>query len=75
MAIPWPTMDDPEMGPKTRESQAPERSSPSTKYWFRVSVVLEIGLEPTWPERGAYHPFSLSGRPSTKIVLSMDQIV
>ena len=56
MAIPSPTMDDPEMGPKTRESQEPERLSPSTKYWFWVRVVLEIGLEPTEPERGAYHP-------------------
>src|ERR1035437_9077549 len=68
-------MDDPESGPKPRESQAPERLSPSTKYWFWTSVVLEIGLEPIWPKRGSYHPRSRSGRPSTKIVLSMDQIV
>jgi len=36
-------MDDPEIGPKTRESQAPERLSPITKYWFWASVVLGIG--------------------------------
>ncbi len=49
MAIPSPTMDDPEMGPKARESQEPERLSPSTKYWFWASVVVAIGLAPTWP--------------------------
>jgi len=49
MEIPSPTMDDPEMGPKARESQEAERLSPSTKYWFWASVVLAIGLEPTWP--------------------------
>src|ERR1039457_5054096 len=74
-AIASPTMDDPQMGPKTRESQAPERLSPSTKYWLWTSMLLEIGLEPIWPKRGSYHPRSRSGRPSTKIVLSMDQIV
>src|SRR5215472_2507533 len=74
MATPLPTIADREMGPNARESQASERLSPMTKYWFWLRVVLGTGVEPTGPKRGSYHPRSYSGRPSTKIVLPTDQI-
>ena len=60
-AIPSPTTDDFEIGPKTRESQASERLSASTKYWSAASVVLAMGSNPAGRSAGHTTPARAGG--------------